>query len=214
MFRNNLVLSRNTVYILSITHIKMGTPESDWKRWRRAMWVINIWGSGTEPSTQQPDSHWASPFRSTPLFIRQGSWGTSTHTCSRGRKDGWWNLSILSLWLLIHPNDSEAFKVVWKTGSNPLTCKTRKNLKCMRFLQAHGTNPKQKDRWPELSYPLPRMKKTLFGAFILFWFSTFEAFWGKKKDPEGNDFFCGISNNKSSLEQNGSKIIDGKHLGS
>lgn len=25
------------------------------------------------------------------------------------------------------------------------------------------------------------MKKTLFGAFILFWFSTFEAFWKKKK---------------------------------
>lgn len=61
----------------------------------------------------------------------------------------------------------------------------------MRFLQAHGTNPKQKDKWPELSYPLPRMKKTLFGAFILFWFSTFEAFWGKKKILKEMIFFVG-----------------------
>lgn len=138
--------------------------------------------------------------------------GTSTHTSSRDHKDGWWTLSILSLWLLIHPSASGVFKVVRKTGSIPLTCKTKKNLKCTRFLQAHRTSPKQKDGWREkLSYPLPRMKKTLSETFILFWFSTFKAFWQKKVLKEM--IFCGFNNNKSSLEQNGLKIIDGKHLG-
>lgn len=80
---------------------------------------------------------------------------------------------------------------------------------------ASSHKPQTEGRWQEKpSYPLPRMKKTLSGTFILFWFSTFEAFWQKKKKgPEGNDFFCGFNNNKFSLEQNGLTIIDEKHLG-
>lgn len=41
--------------------------------------------------------------------------------------------------------------------------------------------PQTEGQMARAELSLARMKKTLFGAFILFWFSTFEAFWGKKK---------------------------------
>jgi hypothetical protein len=45
VFENNLVQRRNIMYILNITQINMDTPEPNWKRQRRDMRVINLWGS-------------------------------------------------------------------------------------------------------------------------------------------------------------------------